>query len=156
MGLHMTEEEYAAYLARRNKGMTQEQARQSLHTGRGPRPPFYLPTPPAEETQAEPKRAKYGNRRVEIDGIKFDSQKEANYYQRLKMLQKAGELRLVLLQVPFILPGNIKYYADFLTIDKSGNFEVIDVKSDATKKNRTYINKKKQVKAVYGIEIVEV
>ena len=143
MGLRWTEEDLKDYQAR--------QKRQALPC---------VPAIPSGICVADmdkpKKRPKYGNTRVEIDGIKFDSIKEANYYSHLMMLYRAGELRLVLLQVPFILPGNIKYYADFLTIDKTGNFEVIDVKSEATRKNRTYINKKKQVKAVYGIEIVEV
>ena len=33
---------------------------------------------------------------------------------------------------------------------------VYDAKSEATKQNRVYINKKKQVKACWGIEIREV
>ena len=32
---------------------------------------------------------KYHNKKVIIDGKKFDSQKEGNYYLKLKMLEKA-------------------------------------------------------------------
>ena len=142
MGLRWTEEDLKDYQAR--------QKRQALPC---------VPAVPSGVSVADmdrPKRNKYGNRRVEVDGIRFDSQKEARYYEELMLRYQAGDLKLVLLQVPFILPGPVKYYADFLTIDNDGRFEVIDVKSEATRKNRVYINKKKQMKAVWGIEIKEV
>ena len=142
MGLRWTEDDLKDYQAR--------QKRQAL--------PCVPPVPSGVSVadMDRPKRNKYGNRRVEVDGIKFDSQKEARYYEELMLRYRAGDLKLVLLQVPFILPGPVKYYADFLTIDNDGRFEVIDVKSEATRKNRVYINKKKQMKAVWGIEIKEV
>lgn len=103
------------------------------------------------------RRNKYGNRKIEIDGMKFDSRHEADYYFNVLMGRwMAGELKLVARQVPFDLPGGIRYIADFLTVDAGGNVEVIDAKSEATKKNRIYINKKKQMRAVWGIEIREV
>lgn len=142
MGLRWTEEDLKDYQAR--------QKRQALPC---------VPAVPSGVSVADmdrPKRNKYGNRRVEVDGIRFDSQKEARYYEELMLRYRAGDLKLVLLQVPFILPGPVRYYADFLTIDNDGRFEVIDVKSEATRKNRVYINKKKQMKAVWGIEIKEV
>lgn len=102
------------------------------------------------------KRTKYGNRRVEIDGKRFDSQHEAEVYGELMLRQRAGELKLVLRQVPFELPGGIKYIADFVTMDHAGNIEVIDAKSEITRKNRVYINKKKQMASEWGIEVKEV
>lgn len=142
-GIRWTEEELKDYQARRK--------RQAL--------PCVPPVPSGvsvADMEKKPKRRKYGNERVQVDGIMFDSQKEARYYEELKMRRAAGDLKLVLLQVPFILPGDIRYKADFVTIDKNGNYEVIDVKSEATRKNRVYINKKKQMAAVWGIEIIEV
>lgn len=137
MGLRWTEEDLKDYQARKRGSEDVSHPKTGV-----------LPKP-------EP-RNKYGNRRVEVDGIKFDSRKEARYYEELMLRYRAGYLKLVLLQVPFILPGPVKYYADFLTVDNDGHVEVIDVKSEITKKNRTYINKKKQMKAVWGIEIKEV
>lgn len=100
---------------------------------------------------------KYGNRRVEIDGIKFDSQHEANVYQELMLRVRAGELKTVCRQVKFDLPGGIVYVADFVTIKPDMTVEgVYDAKSPITKQNRVYINKKKQMKACWGIEILEV
>lgn len=134
MGLRMTEEEFAELQARRRG---QEQ----------------LPNAKAEE---KPKRTKYGNRRVEVDGMKFDSQHEANVYGWLSLRVKAGELKCVCRQVRFDLPGGIGYIADFVTIGQDGKAEVLDAKSQATRENRVYINKKKQMKACLGIEIQEV
>ncbi|MBR3741107.1 MAG: DUF1064 domain-containing protein [Clostridia bacterium] len=111
----------------------------------------------AEEAEKKVKRQKYGNRRVEVDGIKFDSQHEANVYQELMLRVRAGELKTVCRQVKFDLPGGIVYIADFVTIRPDMTVEgVYDAKSEATKQNRVYINKKKQVKACWGIEIREV
>lgn len=141
MGLRWTEEDLKDYQARQK----QQPKQRSI-----------VSVPIKQQVEDAVRRNKYGNRRVEVDGIRFDSQKEARYYEELMLRYRAGDLKLVLLQVPFILPGPVKYYADFLTIDNDGRFEVIDVKSEATRKNRVYINKKKQMKAVWGIEIKEV
>lgn len=141
MGLRWTEEDLKDYQARQK----QQPKQRSI-----------VSVPMKQRVEDAVRRNKYGNRRAEVDGIRFDSQKEARYYEELMLRYRAGDLKLVLLQVPFILPGPVRYYADFLTIDNDGRFEVIDVKSEATRKNRVYINKKKQMKAVWGIEIKEV
>ena len=141
MTLHLTEEEYSALKRRRA-----------------------LPCVPAEpsgvsaaDMDKPPRRSKYGNQWVEIDGLRFDSKHEANVYCELMLRVRAGELKSVLRQVPFDLPGGIKYYADFVTITPDMRIEgVYDAKSEATRKNRVYINKKKQMKACWGIEIKEV
>ena len=38
-------------------------------------------------------KSKYHNKKVIIDGIKFDSKKEANRYQELKLMQRAGKIK---------------------------------------------------------------
>ena len=48
-------------------------------------------------------KSKYGAKKVEIDGIIFDSKKEGRRYQELKMLQKAGEISNLQRQVKYIL-----------------------------------------------------
>ena len=123
-----------------------------------------LPCVPAEpsgvsvEDMDKPaRRNKYGNHKVEIDGKKFDSQHEADIYYELMLRVKAGELKSVLRQVPFDLPGGIRYFADFVTITPDRVIEgVYDAKSEATRKDRVYINKKKQMKDCWDIEIKEV
>ena len=140
MSLRMTEEEYAALMRRRA----------------APHPALRAAFPCEGKASGE-KRSKYGNRRVEVDGMRFDSQHEANVYQELALRVKAGELKCVCRQVKFDLPGGIVYIADFVTIGPDMRIEaVIDAKSEATKKNRVYINKKKQMKACWGIDILEV
>ena len=136
MALHMSEEEYAAFL-RRTAAVKSA-----------------APVPPQE---GKPRKSKYGNQRVEVDGMKFASKHEAAVYQQLLLRVKAGELRAVIRQVNFDLPGGIAYIADFVAIRHDFFIEgVYDAKSAATKQNRVYINKKKQMQALYGIEILEV
>lgn len=116
------------------------------------------------EDMGKPKRNKYGNRKVEIDGLKFDSQHEANVYADLMARVRAGDLKCVMRQVKFDLGGGYhatkesryQYIADFVTIDRYDKVEVIDAKSEITRQNRTYLNKKKQMLAEWGLEIKEV
>lgn len=49
------------------------------------------------------KPSKYLAKKVTVDGIKFDSQKEANRYVELKILERAGEIQNLQMQVPYIL-----------------------------------------------------
>lgn len=103
------------------------------------------------------KKRKYRNEPVEIGGIRFDSKHEARVYEELMLRVKAGELKAVMVHVPFQLPGGIRYYADFVTLTPDMRIEgVYDAKSEITRKNRVYINKKKQMKSEWGIEIIEV
>ena len=109
---------------------------------------------------------KYHNKKVIIEGIKFDSEKEGNYYLKLKMLEKAGKIRDLRLQVPFVVLETFKvndrtyrktkYIADFTYFDDKDKLHVIDVKSEATRKDKTYQLKKKLLAWKYGIEIEEI
>ena len=106
------------------------------------------------------KASKYHNRKTLVDGIQFDSQKEANRYQELILMERAGLIRSIELQPRYDLIVNGHklgfYKGDF-------RYEVVatsilvgeDVKSPATK-TAVYRLKKKLVKALYGIEIIEV
>lgn len=90
------------------------------------------------------KRAnKYNAKKVVVDGIKFDSQDESNYYLHLKELKRKGEIKDFELQPEFelqpkfvnvkgksVLP--IKYKADFLVTHNDDTQEVIDVKGFET------------------------
>jgi hypothetical protein len=55
------------------------------------------------------KKHKYGAKRTEVMGIKFDSKKEANRYLELKMLARAGKIRDLKLQPKFLLLDKFKY-----------------------------------------------
>ena len=109
---------------------------------------------------------KYGNKKVEIDGIKFDSKKEMRRYAELKLLEERGIIHDLNMQVAFILQegfrdkfGNkhqpIKYIADFTYYDEEDKLIIEDVKSPATRKNAVYRLKKKMM-AYRGYYITEV
>lgn len=104
------------------------------------------------------KTPKYGNKKVEIDGFKFDSQKEANYYGTLKMRKLSGEIKDFEMQKVFRveIEGKLicKYIADFV-VHYSGGVQVIDVKSEITRTNPVYRLKKKLVEAIYKFTIIE-
>ena len=113
------------------------------------------------------KQNKYKNKKVIYDGIKFDSQKERNYYIKLKLLEDKGIIKDLKLQKEYVLQESFKlnnktyrkisYKADFeyfSTIDNK--IHVVDVKSPATVKDKTYTVKKKLFMYKYGIELEEV
>lgn len=113
----------------------------------------------------EAKPSKYRSQKVIMDGIKFDSQKEARKYCELKLLKKAGEIRDFELQPEFILQEGyrdprtgkwvrpIKYKADFKIIYPDGRKVIIDTKGYRTK---VYQMKKKMLLSRYpDIEFVE-
>ena len=112
-------------------------------------------------------RSKYGARKTVVDGITFDSKKEANRYSELKLLEKAGEICCLRLQVPFeLIPAQyeetgevytkgankgkpkrgkciekaVVYYADFVYQNMGSDRIVEDVKGMRTP---VYIIKRK-------------
>lgn len=114
-----------------------------------------------------PRRNKFGARKKEIDGITFDSSKEARRYQALKLLEQTGQIRDLRTQVEFLLipkqqkPGGgleraASYSADFVYFDRAGNQVVEDVKSEPTRKKADYILRRKLMLMVHGIEIREI
>lgn len=120
----------------------------------GARAPQAAPPPalrPDELGAAAPKRAKYGNVITTVDGIRFDSKREANYFQQLKLRQQAGEVRFWLRQVPMHLPGGTKYVLDFLVFLRDGGVDFVDVKGRETKEFRI---KKREVEHHYPIKVL--
>lgn len=87
-------------------------------------------------------RHKYHAVRTEINGIRFDSKKEARRYMELKALAKIGLISDLDLQPVFVLQEGferqdgkvraIKYVADFMYLDKEGNRIVEDTKGIET------------------------
>lgn len=67
-------------------------------------------------------KPKYFAKKVEIDGIKFDSKKEANRYVELKALERKGTISDLCLQVPFeLIPAQ---YVEEKTFTKSGKEKI--------------------------------
>lgn len=108
---------------------------------------------------------KYNNKKVTVNGQVFDSKKEANRYKELLLLEKAGAIKDLRMQVKFTLipaqrdeaTGKVverecSYKADF--VYSEGEKTVVeDVKGFRTKE---YIIKRKLMLWRYGIRIREV
>lgn len=105
----------------------------------------------ADKTDTE-QHSKYGAVKTEVDGIVFDSKKEARYYSELKLLQKGKVVESFEMQVPYVLQEGFRhpsckrkvmpiiYIADFVVHYRDGHTEVVDVKGYRTSE---YILKKK-------------
>ncbi len=111
---------------------------------------------PAQEP--EKKRSKYGAKKAEVDGINFDSQKEAKRYKELRLLLKAGKIGMLARQVQFELnptgSHSLIYIADFVYRDMTTGKQVVeDCKGHLTKE---YKKKRKLLNQIYGIQILEI
>lgn len=112
--------------------------------------------PPIPEKK---KRRKYGNEPTYIGWKKFDSRKEARFYEELMLRKRAGELKCVLRQVAFDLADKekLQYVADFVAIRPDNTIEAVyDVKSPATRESDKYKIKKKLMRELWDIDIQEV
>ena len=98
------------------------------------------------------RKHKYNARRAMADGIKFPSKRERDFYLILKEQKKRGRIAWFLRQVPFDLPGGTKYVLDFLIFNSDGTVRLVDVKGHRTP---AFIKAKKQVEALYPVEIEE-
>ena len=114
------------------------------------------------------KRRKYGNRKVEVLGHKFDSVKEGRRYNELLLLLRAGKISDLKLQPEFPITialkpvvirskaypngRKVKYKADFSYVDnKTGKVVVEDVKGMDLPVSRL---KRAIVEAIYGVRVV--
>lgn len=117
---------------------------------------------------------KYGNKKTTVDGITFDSLKEAKRYKELSLMERAGMIQDLQRQVKYILipaqrePDTVgarggvhkgklierecSYVADFVYKEK-GQPIVEDTKGMQTK---DYILKRKMMLYFHGIKIKEV
>ena len=117
-------------------------------------------------------RTKYGNHKVKRDGMVFDSKREADRWNELKLLEKAGEISQLQRQVkfelipkqysvtertkgnrPMMIEREVSYVADFTYMTKSLDFVVEDAKGIRTE---AYRIKRKLMLRVHGIRIKEV
>ena len=122
--------------------------------------------------------SKYHNEKVMVGGENFDSRKEYQRYTELKILEKAGEIRDLQRQVPYIIipeyrepdiigpkggrrKGRLiesatKYYADFVYFEKNreGSWDLV-VEDCKGMRTDTYKLKRKLMLQVHGIRIRE-
>ena len=132
--------------------------------------------------QQRQRQSKYNNEPTTVNGIKFDSKKEARRYEELMVMLRAGEIKNLRLQAQYTLQESfitpegtriraIKYVADFayeqrtvmrrggpcdpVGVEQYWKPVVEDVKSRATKTPQ-YEMKKKMMYEKFRIEILEV
>ena len=115
-----------------------------------------LPLPDDQKPKYNKYRVKPKEERT-VDGITFDSGKEAYRHSTLKILERAGEVMNIRRQVDYPLKWNgiliTIYRADFVYTDVISGKEIVeDVKGART---REYIMKKRMMKACYGIDVYE-
>lgn len=109
---------------------------------------------------------KYRNKKITIDGITFDSRKEARRYGELKLLEKASAIKDLKRQVKYVLipvqrseerrllERECAYIADFVYTDiRTGETVVEDVKGLRTD---VYKIKRKLMLEKYGVRIREI
>lgn len=109
------------------------------------------------------KQSKYKNKKIIYDGIKFDSQKEKNYYIKLKVLEEYGKIKDLKLQVKYELQPSFKFNDKTIrSINYIADFVYYDVDQDKTiivdaKGMKTEVYKIKKKMMMYkGYEIEEV
>lgn len=106
---------------------------------------------------------KYHSRKTTIDGITFDSRKEARRHSELLLLERAGAIQNLQRQVKYelipsqringkVVERECTYIADFV-YEENGQKVVEDTKGVKTK---DYIIKRKLLLYKYGIKIKEV
>lgn len=102
---------------------------------------------------------KYHNKKVEYEGITFDSNAEKDYYILLSEKANKGQIKALERQVQYqLIPKNkyfreLSYIADFTYQDNEGIFHVVDVKSKATAKDDLFIAKRKMMYHLLGIYV---
>ena len=100
--------------------------------------------------------SKYRNKKTEVDGIVFDSKKEASRYLDFRLLEQLGEIENLELQpkYEFALNGQkiCTYRADFRYKEKNGTLIDEDVKGFKTS---MYNLKARMMKAFHGITVKE-
>ena len=82
-------------------------------------------------------KSKYYNKKVTLDGISFDSQKEANRYRELTYLEKAGKIRNLtphpvypLAQGDYELKIRSKRYPNGRKCKYTADFEYLDLETN--------------------------
>lgn len=143
-------------------------------------PLFQSESAGVDMTGAVPQRkSKYGAEKTVVDGMMFDSRKEANRWCELRMLERAGEIKNLRRQVEYVLITEkrepptvgkrggvkegrviqkaVKYRADFVYESKDGKTVVEDVKGyKGGGAYAVFLIKKKLMREILGIQVQEI
>lgn len=107
------------------------------------------------------RESKYGNRKVTVDGVTFDSVKEASRFQELRMLERAGEITGLVRQVRIELIPKTKLYracyyvCDYAYFDKREGKTIYEDVKGGNFRTKEYLLKRKLLYWRDGIEIKE-
>lgn len=102
------------------------------------------------------KANKYRAKKTTVDGLTFDSKREASLYFTFKAMEKAGRIANLRRQPKYILTVNgiqIAIYKPDFDYVENGALHVVDVKSEPTAKKRDFVLIKKLMAAIHGIEV---
>lgn len=98
-------------------------------------------------------KSKYGNKKVTVDCIEFDSKLEADYYLHLKQLHKDGVVESFEMQKQYILLDayvmngkkrqSMKFTLDFVVHYADGTVQVVDIKGSKFAVSRDFPLRKK-------------
>ena len=102
------------------------------------------------------KKNKYGAKRVELDGLMFDSKKECAEWAKFCRMEAAGVISNLKRQtsLDFFVKGKKMFtYKPDMEYDGPDGHHYIDVKSPATAANPLFRLKRRIIEAEYGIKI---
>lgn len=106
-----------------------------------------------------PRRSKYNNVPTEVDGIVFDSGREAARYVALRKDEERGRIRGLRLQYvfPLVIDGVYitTYTSDFQYEERSGDKWVQITEDSKGKRTEAYMIRKRLMRAIHGITIRE-
>ena len=115
------------------------------------RAPAAVELPPIKLTV----KAKYRNRKVENEHGKFDSQKEAQRYAELVLLERAGAIAQLRRQVPYALVVNGVHVCDYRPDFVYREGERLVCEDAKGMRTPVYLLKKRLMLACHGLEIKE-
>lgn len=117
-----------------------------------------------QSLRTQGKGQKYGAQRMTVDGITFDSKKEARRYQELRLMERAGQIADLQRQVVIELEGRagplltrtgrqMRITVDFAYVDRKTGLTVFeDAKGLPTRDYEV----RRAVAQAMGIEVIEV
>lgn len=108
-------------------------------------------------------KSKYGNKKVTVDGVEFDSKLEADYYLHLKQLHKDGVVESFEMQKQYVLLDAyvmngkkrqpVKFTPDFVVHYADGRIEVVDIKGSKFAVSRDFPLRKKMFEQRYQVPL---
>lgn len=152
----MSVAEYRVYLATTALGSKARPAKGASKPQAGQAP---------SKTPGARRAKKFGNVETLVGDVHFDSSKEAGVYKELLLAMTASDPRARVVEIELqkrymVIEKQIGeraayYQSDFTVRYADGRTEVIDVKSAITRKHPVYVLKRKLMKSVHGISIIE-